>query len=621
MSPRLKILVAVIMTLAAPAFGQSVQQSGTVTIGHVPYWVTNGVIGDGGSAAAGNITSIGVTNNGASGICINSAPVSSGAYNELCLGAQTTGPGIISLQNYGSATAQGLQFLINGSQVTIPTGGGNTFPTIIAPLVIGDAICANNTAGVLKDCGAALGAGTQWGVPYYSTTAILASTGAGTNGQVFLGQTGAPPNWGTVSGDASISTSGVITIGAGAVTLAKQANAPSYSLEGNFTGSSSVAPQFSTIGSLTQKASPAGTDLVLIQDQAASGALKYALVSAVGSAGSVASVNTLTGNVTLITQPQGRFTLQSVTPVMTTTQSGKGTLYYDCYAGGNQVPYYTGSAIAMDTITSCEVSAGMISAASAGQVVTGNVYDLWWAGHTICVAMSSSTGGGGGWASDSGGSITSRGTGFSQLAGPSSTVPFLTNANSISNCFNGSTNKGPISANQATYLATFYATGNGQTSFTLGASASGGTAGLIGIWNYYNRVSLPVSVVDNGSGYSYNSTTIRQARGGTGMQIQLVIGVSEEAVDARDNSRIATAATALATAETGIGLDSTNSFQCEPSVLAINTNVSLALGSPSFCSFLPGVGLHTISANEAADANNSSFNQFSSHVLSTTSRY
>jgi len=45
----------------------------------------------------------------------------------------------------------------------------------------------------------------------------------------------------------------------------------------------------------------------------------------------------------------------------------------------------------------------MVSAASAGQVVSGQVYDVWWVktgASRICLAMSAAVGGDGGWASD-----------------------------------------------------------------------------------------------------------------------------------------------------------------------------------------------------------------------------
>lgn len=44
----MKKLLAALLLLPAIAFGQSVQQSGTITPGHAVQWITNGIIGDGG---------------------------------------------------------------------------------------------------------------------------------------------------------------------------------------------------------------------------------------------------------------------------------------------------------------------------------------------------------------------------------------------------------------------------------------------------------------------------------------------------------------------------------------------------------------------------------------------
>ena len=112
--------VLIALALGSPALGQSnVKQSGNVTIGHVPWWVSSGVIGDSGSSADSKITSFGVTNNGGNGICVNSDHTTAAGWNSLCLGVQTDGPASISLQNYGTASPQNLNLSINGFTTSI----------------------------------------------------------------------------------------------------------------------------------------------------------------------------------------------------------------------------------------------------------------------------------------------------------------------------------------------------------------------------------------------------------------------------------------------------------------------------------------------------------------------
>lgn len=176
--------------LVVSAHAQSVQQSGSVTATHVPAWVFNGIIGDGGTASDSPITTLGVTSNSTAGFCVSSGRSTAAGRQQLCLGAPLASSAVISLQNYGTATAQDLSFVINGTTVTIPTGGGDTVATITTPTVADSPICAADTSGTLEDC----------------TT--------GTTGQVWLGQTGAVPTWNTLSGDiASVSAAGAVTVG------------------------------------------------------------------------------------------------------------------------------------------------------------------------------------------------------------------------------------------------------------------------------------------------------------------------------------------------------------------------------------------------------------------------
>ena len=91
--------------------------------------------------------------------------------------------------------------------------------------------------------------------------------------------------------------SGVLTNATG-LPLSGLTTQAAYTLVGNNTGSAAI-PTAVDIATLTTKASPAATDYILLSDQAASGAWKKSEVSAVASAGSVASIGTQTGAITL----------------------------------------------------------------------------------------------------------------------------------------------------------------------------------------------------------------------------------------------------------------------------------------------------------------------------------
>jgi hypothetical protein len=232
----------------------------------------------------------------------------------------------------------------------------------------------------------------------------------------------------------------------------------------------------------------------------------------------------------------------------------------------------------------------MVSAASAGQIVSGNVYDVWWAhggANRICVAMSAASGGGGGWSSDTSGSNTARGTGFSQL--DTTTRSYITNKNSITNCFNAATNYGPISANQGTYLGTIYASANGQVSWTFGSVASNCGAGQFGVYNL-NQELVGTYVGDSTGSWSssVSANVWRQAHGSATCQVSMVRGLNESGVSAQF-AAISAAGSGTFT-DAGIGLDSTTAFIGIAGYNQTNSPVS-GLGSWSGA---PGIGYHTI---------------------------
>ena len=109
---RIGILLALALLLTAPARAQTVQQSGTVTPGHVGCWTTNGVLQDCGSVAFPFATSLGFIGQG-NVLCVDSAPTT-GPYNQLCLG-NTSNNGTITFNNLGGQAPGTLNISVNGA--------------------------------------------------------------------------------------------------------------------------------------------------------------------------------------------------------------------------------------------------------------------------------------------------------------------------------------------------------------------------------------------------------------------------------------------------------------------------------------------------------------------------
>jgi hypothetical protein len=209
---RLLATLAALFFVASPALAQSgspVKQSGNITPGSLPYWVTNGVIGGGVSAADSPVTSFGVTTASSAGSCVNSARQSTGSWQALCMGF-ISGVPTISTQNYGTAPALGLNFDINGTIVGVPTGGG-TFIFGNSPFTSGDLPTFTGTTGVLVDSGIAASAGVFTTGVWHATPVAVAFGGTGATTQA-----GAQANLGL--GTMALQNSGAVAITGGTIT-------------------------------------------------------------------------------------------------------------------------------------------------------------------------------------------------------------------------------------------------------------------------------------------------------------------------------------------------------------------------------------------------------------------
>ncbi len=209
--------------------------------------------------------------------------------------------------------------------------------------------------------------------------------------------------------------------------------------------------------------------------------------------------------------PQGRLTLVTGTPVMTSSQASKTTIYYTAYAG-NVVPIYNGTAFVPFSFSSDLSNITTNSAtgnAGPAAVAANSNYDLfvWQSSGTLYLTR------GPAWTSQ-----TARGTG-SGTTQLQRVQGIWTNQYAITN--------GPA-ANQGTYVGTVASDGSAQINWVPGGLATNGAAGVLGVWNAYNRVAVAGIVGDSTSTWTYTTPTWRAANGSNTMRVSFVHGLQED---------------------------------------------------------------------------------------------
>lgn len=270
--------------------------------------------------------------------------------------------------------------------------------------------------------------------------------------------------------------------------------------------------------------------------------------------------------------PQGRLTLTSATPVLTTTVSGATTVYYALYSG-RYVPLYNGSAFVMTDIGGELSQATTDTTKSPAAAAANSNYDLflWSDGGTYRCTR------GPAWTSD-----TARGTGAGTTELERVTGIWV-NKIAITN--------GPA-AQRGTYVGTIRTNGSSTVDYIFGALAAGGTAGLFNVWNMYNRVNVATQVRDSTNSWTYQTRTWRAPNGNATMRVSFVRGLDEDAV----TGRYSASGTAGVSSDyaVGVGVDSTSAF----SGITAYLNTSSQVPSSAFYEGLPGIGFHYLSALE-----------------------
>lgn len=279
--------------------------------------------------------------------------------------------------------------------------------------------------------------------------------------------------------------------------------------------------------------------------------------------------------------PQGRLTLSSGIPVLNATTTGNAAVLFTPY-GGNKWIVHDGSKLVVRSFSELSQALSDATKSPAAAVAASN-YDIfgWLDSGTNRISR------GPPWTSNTG-----RGTG----AGTSELVRVNGVAMNAQNITNGP------AAQRGVFLGTVRTRAADATiDWHLGGSASGGTPGVLGVWNNFNRVNVVAEVFDNGSGYTYSSATIRQARASAGNQVSFVCGLVEEGFSASALTSVNTVASGGAFGKTGFGVNSTT-VMTNDTVFGVGS--TLITRGPNSLVTMPGLGLNVISRNEGGDGSN-----------------
>ena len=263
------------------------------------------------------------------------------------------------------------------------------------------------------------------------------------------------------------------------------------------------------------------------------------------SNGSIWSSSAVAAVVTDLGICEGRLTLTSGTPVTTADVTGATSVFFAPYAG-NRIALYDGSSDwNVRTFTEITIAVGTIDA--------GKPYALFAYDNSGTVTFDAPLA----WTND-----TSRATA-------------LTTQNGVLVKTGATTRR---------YIGTLYTTATTTTEDSYAKRF---------LWNYYNRVTRPMRVLEATSSWVYTTATLRQARGSAANQLDFVCGMNETPVSAMIAATYANTSAGV-NVLVSLGLDSTSA-----TATGVVFNAAAgAAGSPhvpvaSLVTF-PGVGRHYV---------------------------
>lgn len=138
---------------------------------------------------------------------------------------------------------------------------------------------------------------------------------------------------------------------------------------------------------------------------------------------------------------------------------------------------------------------------------------------------------------------------------------------------------------------------------TVSASQFNDSEAFRHVWNYYNRVTRKLKKLDTTASWTWSTAAWQQARAQTANQLDFVVGVSEDVVEATLTVASASVATAPNGFGIGIGLDSAATISTDSIGMDVapGTNNERMGLTASYCGY-PGIGRHILTWMEFGNA-------------------
>lgn len=288
--------------------------------------------------------------------------------------------------------------------------------------------------------------------------------------------------------------------------------------------------------------------------------------------------------------PQGRLTLVSATPVISSDQSAKTSVFYTPFVG-NLIPIYNGTSMVPTEFAEMTLS---LSASHA----LNSIYDVFVFSNSGVLTLVT----GPAWTTVTAGS-GARGTGAATTE-LTRVKGLWVNAVSMT-ARNGSTTY-TVPANQGTYVGSLYIDGTaGQVS----CHVSFGQSRKWGVWNAYNRKKITLQAGDSTASWNYATNTVRASNGSSSNFLTVFLGLPEETADISFTQSVSAGTTAIVTQvianwAIGIGKNSTTTMSGKKGIGGLRSTVPsgadgvLQTDSVAYYQDAPTIGINSFTSLE-----------------------